>query len=152
MYCTSVDHLLMYIPTFRTREYGSQVLGVEFYQREHSKPLFVTHELLCIQNLYRYHCILETYKILKFRQPISMYSLFTRSRRKEDLLIAPTPSNNFNYQSCSLWNKYRQVRGVCDLTTTTTLCTFKSGLKRCLLGVQRRYDSIEFNERNFNEF
>ena len=59
----------------RTREYGSQKLGVEFYEREHSKPLFVTHGLLCIQNLYRYHCILETYKILKYRQPISMYSI-----------------------------------------------------------------------------
>jgi hypothetical protein len=136
----------------RTREYGSQKLGAEFYEREHSKPLFVTHKLLCIQNLYRYHCILETYKILKYRQPISMYSLFTRSRRKEDLLITPSLSDNFNCQSCRLWNKYRQVCDVSDLITDTTICTFKSGLKRSLLDAQGRYDSVEFNEYNFNEF
>jgi hypothetical protein len=136
----------------RTREYGSQKLGAEFYEREHSKPLFVTHGLLCIQNLYRYHCILETYKILKYRQPISMYSLFTRSRRKEDLLITPSLSNNFNCQSCRLWNKYRQVCDVSDMITDTTICTFKSGLKRSLLDAQGRYDSVEFNEYNFNEF
>ena len=106
-----------------------------------SKPLFVTHGLLCIQNLYRYHCILETYKILKYRQPISMYSLFTRSRRKDDLLITPSLSNNFNCQSCRLWNKYRQVCGVSDMITNTTICTFKSGLKRSLLDAQKRYDS-----------
>ena len=136
----------------RTREYGSQKLGVEFYEREHSKPLFVTHGLLCIQNLYRYHCILETYKILKYRQPISMYSLFTRSRRKDDLLITPSLSDNFNCQSCRLWNKYRQVCGVSDMITNTTICTFKSGLKRSLLDAQKRYDSVEFIEPNFNEF
>ena len=150
-----------YLEKFRTcartrartfTEYKSQILGTEFYEREHSKPLFVAHELLCIQNLYRYHCILETYKLLKFRQPISMYSLFTRSRRKEELLITPSPSINFNYQSCSLWNMYRQARGVYDFTTTTTICTFKSGLKRSLLDAQRRYNSVEFNEFNFSEF
>ena len=134
----------------RTREYGSQILGVEFFEREHTKPLFVNNELLCIQNLYRYHCIIETFKIIKLRQPISMYSLFNRSTRKDDLLITPIPSTQFTYKSSSLWNKYRQPSGIHDFTAT--IGSFKAALKRSLLDTQQRYDKFEFNECNFNEF
>ena len=134
----------------RTREYGSQILGVEFFEREHTKPLFVTNELLCIQNLYRYHCILETFKIIKLRQPISMFSLFNRSKRKDGLLITPTPSIYFTYQSSSLWNKYRQSSGTCDFTTT--ISSLKTSIKRSLMDTQRRYDEFEWCENNFYEF
>ena len=89
----------------RTREYGSQKLGKEFYELEASKPLFTNNKLLTVHNLYRYHCILSIFKIIKLRQPISMYSIFNRSNRHDDLLITPNPSIMFCYQSEFLWNK-----------------------------------------------
>ena len=36
----------------RTRTFESRILGREFFQREPSKPLFLT-----VHNLYKYHCI-----------------------------------------------------------------------------------------------
>ena len=88
----------------RSKEFCSQKLGTEFYEKEASKPLFSENELLTVHNLHKYHSILETFKILKFRRPISMYGIFNISQRKEDLLITPLPSKNFTYTAASLWN------------------------------------------------
>ena len=65
----------------RVREYGEQVLGAEFYQKEHTKPLFEEHDILTVQNLYNYHCFLETFKIIKHRSPFSLFSRYQQSRR-----------------------------------------------------------------------
>ena len=134
----------------RTREFGSQILGKEFYEEEHTKPLFTHNDLYTVHNLYRYHCILETYKIVKLRQPIAMYNLFNRSRRKDDLLITPTPTNNFTYMSASSWNKYRQFSGTPDFTTP--IGSLKTSLKRSLLDSQKRYDPDIWCDVNFSMF
>ena len=56
----------------RTRPLNQQILDNEFYIPEHTKPLFESYKILSVQNLYTYHCFMETYKILKFRQPMSL--------------------------------------------------------------------------------
>jgi hypothetical protein len=134
----------------RSREYGSQILGQEFYEEEHTKPLFTRHDMLTVHNLYRYHCIVETYKVIRLRQPIAIYGLFNRSRRRDDLLITPTPSHNYTYMSASLWNKYRQSSGLQDFTTA--ICTLKTSLKRSLLDSQKRYDRDTWCDLNFSTF
>ena len=116
----------------RTREFGNQILGQEFFEREHTKPTFTEHKLLIVHNLYRYHCILECFKIIKFRKPISMYGIFHRSQRKEDLLITPSPTIQFTYTAAKLWNSYRQSAGtVRDFTQP--IGGFKNALKKYLL-------------------
>ena len=60
----------------RCRPLGKQTLDSLFYQKEHTKPLFKTYEILAIHNLYAYHCFIELFKILKFRQPYSLYESF----------------------------------------------------------------------------
>ena len=60
----------------RTRPRESQKLGKEFYEQEHSKPLSNDNNLLTVYQLYKYHCTLELFKIVKLRLPISLYSLF----------------------------------------------------------------------------
>ena len=121
----------------RARPYGHQKLGKKFYELEPSEPLFVKEKLLTSHNLYKYHCILELFKIIKFRQPISMYSLFTRSRRRDDLLITPVPSTLFIYQSSSLWNNCRQESSRVDFTTPIGI--IKTNVKKSLLDIQKRY-------------
>ena len=41
----------------RTRSIETQKLGVEFYKREHTKPIFHKTGILAYQNLYNYHII-----------------------------------------------------------------------------------------------
>ena len=51
------------------------MLGTEFYEREHSKPLFKKYNFLTVHNLYKYHCLLEMFKIVKLRKPMPVYEL-----------------------------------------------------------------------------
>ena len=41
----------------RTRPFGEQLLGDEFFQKEHTKPLFKKESILSVQNLYVYHSV-----------------------------------------------------------------------------------------------
>ena len=43
----------------RCRPFGEQVLGSDFYKKEHSKPLFTSNDILSVHNLYKYHSSLE---------------------------------------------------------------------------------------------
>lgn len=135
----------------RCREFDLQRLGVEFFRKENTKPLFTEKELLTVHNLYTYHCIVEIFKILKFRIPISLYSIFTRSQRKETLLITPVPSTNFNYMSSHLWNTYRQVTST-HYFTNISISFFKSSLKKLLLEAQKMYDPNEWCDLNLQSF
>ena len=47
-----------------------------FYEKEHTKLFFSKDGILTIHSLYTYHCFLELLKILKFRQPYSLFELF----------------------------------------------------------------------------
>ena len=133
----------------RTREYGHQKLGQEFFEREHSKPLFSLYNLLTVHNLHRYHCILETYKIVKLRIPISLYGLFIRSTRRDSRLIPPRPSCNFPYKAPSLWNSFQQFAAISDFTVP--IGSLKRSLKNCLLNAQKKYGQ-EWCENNFTKF
>ena len=134
-----------------TCDEGLQELEVRSFIKQHTKPLFTKLEFLTIHNLYGYHCILETFKILKLRVPISLYSLFNRSKRKETLLIIPKPSTNFLYMSSHLWNSFCQVTHTHEFTSISISC-MKTLLKKHLLIAQKMGDSIEWCDANFQKF
>ena len=73
----------------RSRPFHKQVLDSLFYDKEHTKPLFNSYHILTVNNLYVYHCFIELFKILKFRQPYSLFELFK-------LLFPQTRSTRFN--------------------------------------------------------
>ena len=84
----------------RVRPRGSEKLGAEFYSREDTKPIFAEYNLLAVRNLYHYFCTVEVFKILKFRQPITLYELYRLSQRETALaLILPERSGQFFYES-----------------------------------------------------
>ena len=70
----------------RVRPRGIEKLGAEFYSREHTKPLFTEYNLLAVRNLYHYFCTIDVFKILKFRQPITLYEMYQLSHRETSLL------------------------------------------------------------------
>ena len=130
----------------RTRPYGEQTLGQDFYIKEHTKPLFNKHKLLTVQNLYFYHCSNETLKILKHRTPISLFSLFEFSKRtgKETLLIHPQPSDSYIYRASVLWNFCRSKLLYHDLSSPFS--SFKSEILKLILNSQLLGEAQIWNE------
>ena len=140
-FCTSV----------RSRSWEDQRLGSEFYKKESTKPLFNSHEILTIENLHNYHTLLETYKIIKTHTPISLYSLFTISSRKETLLITPPHNQTFIHNASSRWNVFQgteQGKEIIDFLVG--LGTIKMKFKNLLLRRQKLGDQVERNDDNFN--
>ena len=134
----------------RCRPIDNQYLGSEFYAKESTKPLFKAHELLSVHNLYKHRCIMELFKIIKYRLPISLYELYSKSSRRDDLLITPVPSHNFFYKSASLWNNFIGTCGRRDFVTSSCY-SIKSSLKKSLLVAQNEpVDSWCSN--NFDKF
>ena len=118
------DHLKIYF------------LGKDFFQGEPSKPLFHSNNLLTIHNLYKYHCIVELFKLIELRTPMSIYELMKRSERRENYFISLPPSSLFDYQASNFWNKCRKI--------------VKTKLKICLLETQNRHDMFVWHEFNFD--
>ena len=135
----------------RARPVQEQILGREFYELEHSKPLFNEQDVLTVHNLYNYHVLLITFKLLKLRVPISLFSCFTISSRKETLLLHPNQSENFLYSASSLWNKFRdspEAHEISDFNVGIGL--IKSKIKALILRRQKLGDSTDWHpEENF---
>ena len=127
----------------RTRTYENQMLGKEFYEKEHSKPLFKKHNLLTVHNLYKYHCLLEMFKVIKLRIPMPVYELFNRSKIRDDKLISLNPSTLFDYQASNLWIKCRKS----EIDFTTSIQSVKRRLKKSLLDFQFKHGE---DWHNFN--
>ncbi len=103
-----------------------------------------------MDNLYKHRSLTELFKIMKYRIPISLYMLFTRSEIRGNRLKPPKPTLNFVYKSSWLWNKYYNTDKELDFMSTS--CTsFKSRLNRSLLEAQNRYFN-EWHKENFEEF
>ena len=132
----------------RTRTFESRILGREFFQREPSKPLFCNNSLLTVHKLYKYHCIVEMFKVVKLRIPISIYELMKRSRRRDNYFISLHTSSLFDYQASNFWNKCRKPSSTIDFTTSINIV--KTVLKKALLETQNRYDTHVWHEFNFD--
>ena len=74
----------MYLDKFKTcaraRSIDKQKLGSEFYQKEHTKPLFKKNSLLTVHNLYKHTCLMEMFKINKLKVPVLLLYLFHRPK------------------------------------------------------------------------
>ena len=108
----SYDHVAYYETCARARTYEENI-GHKDHSQEHTKPLFAKHAILTLHHLYIQHTFVELFKVLKFRVPISVYSILpcqTRVR-SSNLLRIRTPCilleksrYNFIYMSVSIWN------------------------------------------------
>ena len=132
----------------RTRSYPNQLLGEEFYNREHTKPLFQEHKILTLPNLFTFFTYMELFKILKLRDPITMHSQFTLSQRKPTLLINDFPSENFVSTSTKLWNIITPKLKLIDFSTK--ISTVKNRLKKGLLILQNSNNPIIWTVDDFN--
>jgi len=129
----------------RSRPTETQILGENFFSKEHSKPLFNKNKIITLYNLYYLHSISETFKILRFRTPISMYDLFVLSNRpgKDTLILSPFQSNAFIYKAGVLWNSVRQKLNILEFTDIS-VGSLKSQLKSLMLTQQSLGDKWEW--------
>ena len=130
----------------RTRPCENQKLGSEFYEKEHTKPLFKKNSLLTVHNLYKYTCLLEFFKINKLECPKSLHSLYRRSQIRPERIITPSPSTSFIYKSSKMWSDCRKSSSEISFLTSTN--SFKSRLKSQLLDMQSKHDANEWCEYN----
>ena len=129
----------------RSRTLDNQQLGASFYCKEHSKPLFETHKILAIHNLYSYHCFMEVFRILKFQSPTCIFYQYQPSQRKYLTYISlnpPTPSDTFIYRSSVLWNQLRKKLDIEDISVS--LISIKSKLRTMLHDNQHEHDKVEW--------
>ena len=134
----------------RTREYGKQILGSDFYCYEHTKPLFNELEILTFQNAYTYQACLEMLKILKFRVPTRLHDEIKLSQRNNGtLIILPSPSDDFIYKGSKLWNMAIKIIAKTDDLFSIKFNSFKCKLKKVLISIQKKHDSCEWSPYNF---
>ena len=142
-----------YVDKFKTccraRTIDHQILGAEFYAKEHTKPLCKKHGILAINNLYTYHCLLETFKIIKFQTPIGIHSQYKFSTRTTSQTITtPTPNSHFSYKSSVIWNS---LQPKLSIDPSKSLTNFKNTLKNALLTNQHKHhDEKWIPSHNFN--
>ena len=134
----------------RTRPYGNQILGSEYFCKEHTKPLFNTHNILTVHNIYNYQLCLETLKILQSRNPGEIYKNFQFSPRNNGIYLITTKNTiNFTYNGSRKWNMITKILANFNPINSIKVGSFKSGVKGCLLKIQKLFDDLEWNEKNF---
>ena len=94
---------------------------------------------------------LEVFKILKYRTPISIFSLLTLSSRKDTLLITPTlaHSSSFIRNASTLWNLVRQKLKLYDLSCIKP-SAIKTSMKQLILKLQCEGDKLAWVEAEIN--
>ena len=133
----------------RTRAKEYQLLSTAFFEKEHSKPIFNKNNLLTVHHLYKYYCLLEMFKIIKLRMPISLYSMFNRSNRRINYFITPSPSTSFIYQSTYMWNTCHKHSKTFPIDFSTSINCFKTKLKNELLNVQKLFSEDSWLPPNY---
>ena len=123
----------------RTRPYGKQKLGTEFYLKEHTKPLFSKYKLLTVYNIYTYMATNELSKIIANKTPSVLYTKIKfSSRNNSNLIILPrkcTHQNRSIFTACSLWNSLIKKLNIPD-PNNLVINVFKFKLKAYLLDNQ----------------
>ena len=103
------DHAEYYNVCARSRTYQQHTAEKDF-KRENTKPLFNKQNLMTLHHLYIYHTFINLFKIMKFRTPISILSLFNNGLRNINFkLLVPKVNldlakNNFVFNSTCIWN------------------------------------------------
>ena len=116
------DHSEFYETCARVRTY-KQHIATKNFQLEHTKPIFKEQNLLTLHHLYIYHTFCDTFKILKYKIPISLFELLKNSPNDTNMLLSMPIVNldlakkNFVFQATCIWNTlYKNVLNQCLLT------------------------------------
>ena len=91
---------------------------------------------------------METFKILKFRQPISLFNKYEISVRKPTMLKSSFPSQSFTDRSTSLWNCLAPKFKLPDFSVNVSF--IKSKLKSALFSNQHIENPLTWTTEDYN--
>ena len=130
--------------------FKNQKLGIEFYQKEHTKPLFYKNGILTVQNIYNYQCCLNVLKVLKSRTPSAISTKFKLSARNMQnfLILPPANTHDFVYMGSKLWNIIVKKFGI-KYIQDIKIGSFKRTVKSSLLAIQNLFDPSDWYLKNF---
>ncbi len=131
----------------RSRPFGKQSLGSEFYRLESSKPLFTACKILTVHNLCIYHNAVGIYKLIRTRVPMSLFELFKFSGHIETRLNSQYTACTFIDKSTIVWNKIREKLSI--NTFDITVSQLKASVKRYLLEQQKSHDDRDWVILNY---
>ena len=131
----------------RARPFSAQALNSEHFMLEGTKPLFNRNEIFTVHNLYKYHIIISTYKLLRSRIPISLYSLYKFSNHVETRLKSQYTACKFIDNSTIIWNTFREKLHIYDFNVT--ISKLKTDAKKHILSLQRAHDENVWNILNY---
>ena len=118
----------------RTRPIETKILGITYYMKEHTRPLFHKHKILAFKNLYNYQMCLETLKLLKSKIPYYFIQLYLlSSRNNQNFLVGKRNSSLFITYRMKLWNNCVKVISNTQTIPETKISKFKLGLKKFFL-------------------
>ena len=87
---------------------------------------------------------------MKTHTPISLYSCFTKSQRKETLLITPQHSHQFIFKASSIWNEVRTVENFSSFSDFSAgLSQVKAWTRSILHQQQKLGDQEGWSDENF---
>ena len=160
----SYDHFEFYETCARTITYHEHIAPKD-YVLEHTKPLFNKQNILNVDNLYKYHSFMEVFKLLKYKEPISLSKLLTKSTRAQIVtLVLPNVNldktkQNFLFSASLNWNNIvKHVFERCDPLSSgpnkgivvpgsvtnsdlsASIATTKSRVKKYILSLQAAGD------------
>ncbi len=107
----SYDHMEFYETCARVRTYDDHKAPKNF-RLEHTKPLFNEYGVMNLENLYKYHTFMETFKVLKYMTPSPIKELFRFCPMNDKLrLMVPLVrldvcQHNFAFKSSKIWNEH----------------------------------------------
>ena len=90
-------------------------MAAKNFQLEHTKPIFNEQNLLTLHHLYIYHTFCETFKILKYKIPISLFELLENSPNDNNMLLKipivnlDLAKNSFIFQAPCIWNNLNKI-------------------------------------------
>ena len=119
------------------------------------KTYFNANKFMAVNNIYTYNTVVETFKILKLNQPISMYTeFFSLSNISDYRLNVPKGrllsfSSSFYYKSPTLWNTFLTLNLVKNINLVS-LSYLKRHLKLFLFSMQKEFDENTWHDYNTN--
>ena len=175
---SEIDQILLFFCTECTAANPSLKIVFKDYSKEHTKPLFKKHGILSVYNLYPYYCLLELYKILKFRTPYCMIELFNLlpNQAGRNLTIKlpayflHCQKQTFVYKATLLWNKlHKELLKPSTVTLhishtnklnlepseciildyTTKVVSFKTALRHILFNIQSKGGNFDWTTNNY---
>ena len=105
---------------------------------------------MTIQNLFKYYCVTEFSKIIKYRLPYTLYECISMSNRAtSNTVILTRKSNTFLHEAAKLWNSVHKRILTPEKGLETSLNLIKLRIRALILQIQSADIADTWTPSNF---